>query len=58
MSTVESVELAWGNFREFSDFSDIREVINSRIAVVSEMIDKWARWVSAQGARGVKAGEV
>ena len=47
-----------GEFSRISDFSDIREVINSRIAVVREMIDKWARWVLAQGVRGVKAGEV
>ena len=42
-----------GEFSRISDISDIRDVINSRIAV--EMIDKWARWLSAQG---VKAGEV
>ena len=47
-----------GEFLRNAVFSDIREVINSRISVVREMIDKWARWVSAQGVRGVKAGEV
>ena len=47
-----------GEFSRIAVFSDIREVINSRIAVVRERIDKWARWVSAQGVRGVTAGEV
>ena len=44
-------------------FSDIREVINSRSAVVREVTDQWPVWVSArcqrcESRRGVKAGEL
>ena len=63
MYTVESAEFARGNFRELPFSAIYGEVINSRIAVVREMIDQWPMWVSArcprcESRRGVTAGEL
>ena len=52
-----------GEFSRITVFSDIREVINSRSAVVRKVTDQWPVWVSArcprcESRRGVTAGEL
>ena len=62
--TVESVKFARGNFSRITVFSDIRKGINSRSAVVREVLLSVRDWpVASVGhtskvSRGVKAGEL